>query len=383
MIKNIIFLIFIFSIQNLFSQVTFLIEKLPENTPKNTSVYISGDFEGWTGGQEEYKLLQNKNTYSITLPKQNESISFKFTQGSWDTVETDINEINIDNRIYTFNGEKDTIRINIYNWTNTSTRVSTATKNVSILSDDFYIPQLDRKRKIWIYLPPNYDSSKKSYPVIYMHDGQNLFDKTTSFSGEWGVDETLNKIYKEKGFGLIVIGIDNGGNKRLDEYSPWENTKYGGGEGDHYVDFIVKTLKPYVDKNYRTLPDKEFTAIIGSSMGGLISYYAALKYPTVFSKAGVFSPSFWFANESFQYTKTRGNIQNIRMYFLAGDKEGENVTFEEINQTVKDMNTIVDILKTEGFNSDNIFSKVVPGGKHNEKLWKENFKEAILWLFNK
>jgi len=380
--KNILLFISFLIIQNLFCQVTFVIENLPKSTPENTSIYISGDFEGWTGGQEKYKLQRNSNSYSITLPKQNETIHFKFTQGSWGTVETDKNGNELGNRNYTFNKVNDTVKIDIQSWSKDKIKKSSATKNVSVLSEDFYIPQLNRKRKIWLYLPPDYQTSQKKYPVIYMHDGQNLFDESTSFSGEWQVDETLNQIFKEKGIAVIVIGIDNGGEKRLDEYSPWKNSKYGGGEGNAYVDFLVKTLKPYIDKNYRTLSDQQNTAIIGSSMGGLISFYATLKYPTIFGKSGIYSPSFWFSDQSFSYAKNHGNLKNTKMYFLAGDKEGDDVAFGEISQTVIDMNKMASLLKNKGFPPQHIFTKVVPNGKHNEKMWRENFKETILWLFN-
>ena len=150
-----------------------------------------------------------------------------------------------------------------------------------------------------------------------MHDGQNLFDSSMSYSGEWSVDETLNKLYSEKNLKLIVVGIDNGESKRLDEYSPWKNKKYGGGEGEAYTKFIVETLKPYIDDNYKTLKDKNNTAIIGSSMGGLVSHYAGLKYPKVFGKIGVFSPAFWFAPEVTEFSKTHGNIKDTQINTLS------------------------------------------------------------------
>jgi len=370
MTKKIIVLLFFLAIPNLFSQVTFIVENLQDNNTKNTSIYISGDFEGWTGGQKKYKLSQNNNHYSITLPKQEGSINFKFTQGSWATVETGIQ----DNRKYTFGSKKETIKIKISNWKDNAPKESTATKNVSILSEDFYIPQLDRKRRIWVYLPPNYDTSNKSYPVMYMHDGQNLFDNATSYAGEWEVDETLNKLYQDKRFELIVIGIDNAGEKRMDEYSPWKHKEYGGGEGDAYIDFVVKTLKPYVDNNYKTKSNQENTAIMGSSMGGLISHYSGLKYSNTFSKIGVFSPSFWFSKSSFDYTKKHSEIVNSKMYFLVGEKEGDNM--------VKDMESVISLMKKNEFPSNNIFQKVVPNGEHNEKFWSDNFEEAVLWLFS-
>ncbi|MDX1284592.1 MAG: glycoside hydrolase family 31 protein, partial [Draconibacterium sp.] len=303
--------------------------------------------------------------------------------GSWETEELDAKGDKIDNRNYTCKDEPETVYIEIVNWGPMDSIVSsTSQENVKILSEAFKIPQLDRERKIWVYLPPNYKTSNKSFPVVYMHDGQNLFDAKTSYSGEWEVDETLNRLFKEKRVELIVVGIDNGSDKRLDEYSPWKNTKYGGGEGDKYVDFIVNTLKPYVDSNYKTLKGKESTAIIGSSMGGLISYYAALEYPNVFGKAGIYSPSFWFSPESISFATINDKIQDSKLYFLSGGKEGGNTAFNEINQTVKDMNTVVEVLKNQGIPSKNMYTKVVPDGEHNEKLWRESFEETILWLFS-
>ena len=374
--KRIVLMLILLLIQKTYSQVTFLIDKFPENTSDETSIYISGDFEGWTGGQGTYKLLQNKNTYSITLPYQDSTINFKFTQGSWSTVETDIEGNNIDNRSYISSALKDTIRVQIGSWNDNDNtpKKSTASTNVSMLSESFEIPQLNRTRRIWIYLPPDYDASKKSYPVLYMHDGQNLFDEATSFAGEWQVDETLNELYNKKGFGLIIIGIDNDDSKRMDEYSPWESTKYsGGGEGGAYLDFIVETLKPFVDKNYRSLADQQHTAIMGSSLGGLISHYGALKFSDTFGLTGVFSPAFGFSETCYDYALKHGNIEDVRMYFLAGDNESPTM--------VSNMNNMINLMKSEGFDQNNITSKVVPGGEHNEKLWRENFEETILWLF--
>lgn len=368
---------------SLSAQVTLVIKELPKNTPKDASIYVSGDFEGWSGGKKEYQLQHDQEGYWITLPKELKQIQFKFTQGSWISVECDTSGSSIDNRSYTFEKPNDTLQIKIAGWDHLFDKksITTATKNVSVLAKDFEIPQLKRKRRVWLYLPPGYEKSKESYPVVYMHDGQNLFDTTTSFSGEWGVDETLNKLFEEKNLKLIVVGIDNGGEKRLDEYSPWVHKEYGGGEGDAYLEFLVNTLKPYVDKNYRTLSGKTNTAIIGSSMGGLISHYAGLKYPHVFGKVGVYSPAFWFAPTVADYSKKHGNIKDSQFYFLAGGKEGGNTRFEEISQTVKDMNSVVEILKDQGFPTKNVYTKVVPEGKHNEALWRSNFEETIVWLF--
>jgi len=383
--KRILSVVALFAVFNLSSQITIVVEELPKGTPENASIFISGNFESWSGGQKAYQLEKKGATHFITFKDLSKNILFKFTQGSWKTGECAIDGSSIENRSYKINKARDTLRVKIAGWSHLVTRQkkSTAAKNVTVLTKEFELPNLHRKRTVRLYLPPGYHKSKESFPVVYMHDAQNIFDEETASYGEWGVDETLNKLYRDQNVKLIVVGIDNGESKRLDEYSPWKNKVYGGGEGDDYLNFLVNTLKPHIDANYKTLADKKNTAIIGSSMGGLISHYAGLKYPTVFGKIGVFSPAFWFAPQIKEYAKKHGGLKDTRMYFLAGGKEGSNTAYNEISQTVKDMNAMVRTLKNQGFTPSNVISKVVPEGKHNEKLWRTNFEESILWLFKK
>ena len=193
-------------------------------------------------------------------------------------------------------------------------------------------PQLDTVKKIYVYLPLNYETSNKKYPVIYMHDAQNLFDEKTSYVGEWKIDETLDSLKAN----VIVIGIEHGNQKRLDELTPYKNEKYGGGKADLYLDFIVSELKPYVDKNYRTKSNKRNTAIMGSSLGGLVSFYAGLKYPKVFGKVGCFSPSFWYSDEIYKLTENKKKI-NTKIYFMCGSDESEDM--------ISDMNRMMSLIR--------------------------------------
>ena len=235
-------------------------------------------------------------------------------------------------------------------------------------------PQLNTKKKIWVYLPLDYDASKKKYPVLYMHDAQNLFDAKTSFAGEWKVDETLDSM-KAK---VIVIGIEHGNEKRMDELTPFANEKHGGGKADAYLDFVVTTLKPYVDSHYRTKTKKKHTGIMGSSLGGLISFYAVLKYPETFGKAGVFSPSFWFSEDIYTYAK-QAKKSKAKLFFLCGDSEGDE---EDRTLMVTNMNKMIDIVSDNRCDCLHLTkSEVIKGGKHNEKLWADNFAKAYLWLF--
>ncbi|GGP06118.1 hypothetical protein GCM10010992_25060 [Cloacibacterium rupense] len=253
-------------------------------------------------------------------------------------------------------------------------REHTATENVKIISEKFEIPQLKTTRRIWIYLPKNYETSNKKYEVMYLQDAQNLFDDATSYAGEWQVDETLNKIFEKTGKSMIVVGIDNGGEKRIEELSPYKNAKYGGGNGDNYVKFIVETLKPYIDKNYRTKPQRKFTTIGGSSLGSLISVYAAVKYPETFGKVLAFSSAFWFNSKELNafISSSKVNLKHQKYYFIQGKHEDEDM--EE--QT----NRVIENLKSKNVKSQNIFLKIDEDGKHNEMYWRREFEGAVLWL---
>lgn len=243
---------------------------------------------------------------------------------------------------------------------------NTVSKNVSTFIID--APELQIKKKIWIYLPNNYDLSTKKYDVIYMHDAQNLFDATTSYGGEWNIDEKLDSLSAP----IIVVGTEHGNDKRIDELTPFKNEKYGGGKADDYLNFVVKTLKPYIDKTYRTKPKSKNTIIMGSSLGGLTSYYAILKFPTVFGKAAVFSPSFWINKEIYEATKKSSKIK-AKIYFLCGDNESEDM--------VADLNKMELLLNSNRCYCLNLNrKKIVKGGQHNEKLWRDGFVDALLWL---
>jgi len=252
---------------------------------------------------------------------------------------------------------------------------STAAKNVSVLDTLFTIPKVNNiPHKIWIYLPPNYEKTNKSYPVIYMHDAQNLFDTKTSYSGEWEVDESLNELYKKTGKGFIVVGIENGGSERINEYTPWTHPKYQGGKGVAYINFLKNDLKPFIDANYRTKTTAKNTAIIGSSLGGFVSFYAGLKHPKTFGKIGAMSPSFWFSEKVYDFTKNQALSSRTKLYMLVGEKEGE----EMVSGTKK----MDQLLRTLGFSNTQLKTVIRPEGKHHEHFWKNEFLAQLTWLFN-
>ena len=344
------------------------IKSLPSYHPSGANVYAAGSFNGWNPQDEKYKFQRNSNgNYFINLKLDNGIYEYKITRGGWDKVETKKGGAGIENRSVKVESDA-TIELTIEEWADrfpSSPRVSTASKSVHIIDTAFLIPQLKRVRRVWIYLPENYRTHR--YPVLYMHDGQNVFDDATSYAGEWGVDEFLdsNKLKT-----CIVVAVDHGSAKRINEYCPYDMEKFGKGEGDQYVDFLVKTLKPFIDKTYPTLKDKSHSFIAGSSMGGLISMYAVLKYPNVFGGAGVFSPAFWVGPKIFDDIKTKGKKVNSKIYFYGGKQEGETM--------------IPDMLKAfEGMHKvskSKMETVIRDEGKHNEARWRIEFPLFYKWV---
>lgn len=359
----------------LHAQLTIVVTALPANTPPGSTIYIAGNFNNWNPGSPAHILTPNVQGYhSITLNVSPGQLQFKFTRGSWATVEGTATGGFLPNRTYNYTGGVQTLTLTIAGWEGMSGSNSTAAPNVQIMSNNFPMPQLNRTRRIWVYLPPDYQSSNKRYPVLYMHDGQNLFDQSTSFAGEWRVDESLNALFQAGDPGIIVVGIDNGGANRINEYSPWVNAQYGGGQGDEYLEFIVQTLKPYIDSVYRTRPEREYTGLMGSSMGGLISHFGGVEYQQVFSKVGVFSPSYWFSSQCFSHTSQTGKQADMRFYLLAGQLESNG-------SVVAQVNAMYDTLQQAGFGAEELRKVFHADGQHSEWYWAREFPAAYQWLF--
>lgn len=255
-----------------------------------------------------------------------------------------------------------------------TSKSSTAQANVIILEKNFEIHGLDRLRKIRIFLPKKYKESTQKYPVLYMHDAQNLFDNSTSYAGEWGIDESLNKLSQSSNLDFIVVGIDNGQAKRMNELSPWENKKFGKAEGEKYMEFIVRQIKPFIDSRYRTFSDRENTAVMGSSMGGLISHYAIYKYPEVFGKAAIFSASYWYSDEVYDFTRNNSIPDDAKLFLMVGGKEGS---------MVNDSQKMFNIILQTGHPASNVSLNIDANGEHNEVSWKKQFIPAIKYLFAK
>ena len=373
--KNHLNLIFLIVATFTQAQVTLKVTSIPANTPAGATIFVAGSFNGWNPGSTPM-IADGAGNYLYTIPEGSGTVQFKFTRGSWATVEGNASGQYLPNRSFSYTGNPQTLQLTILSWEDTGTsNPGTAASNVQIMNSAFFMPQLNRSRKIWIYLPPDYQTSQKTYPVIYMQDGQNLFDNATAFAGEWQVDETLNRLFEQGDYGAIVVGIDNGGGSRINEYTPWVNAQYGGGEGDQYMQFIAETLKPHIDSNYRTKPGAEYNALIGSSLGALISNYGGVKYTNLFSKIGSFSPAYWIVSNEFNnyIAATTENLSNMRIYFVAGTNESATM--------VAEIEKAKNSLQNKGLTTENTFVKLDTYGQHNENYWKGEFAAAYQWLF--
>ncbi len=357
-------------------QLTITINYAYNLTPLTDTLFLSGTFNSWSANNTSYTFTHTGfNVFEITINPPAGLLEYKVTRGSWTTVEADAVGGSIPNRTYTYSGTPATINIQINGWEDIGGNgQTTASSNVHILDTDFPIPQLNRTRRIWIYLPPDYHTSQKNYPVLYMQDGQNLFDQYFNSFGEWEIDESLNTLFSQGDYGIIVVGIDNGGASRLDEYSPWINASYGGGQGDEYLDWMVNNLKPSIDSSFRTFPQPEFTGIMGSSMGGLISQYGGIQYPQTFKKVGLLSPSFWFTDSIFNQEYTLGVQPDMKFYFVSGTTEDATMVPLMVNMR--------DSLNSDGLDTSRIRLKTCTDGAHSEWFWDREFPAAYQWLFS-
>ena len=236
----------------------------------------------------------------------------------------------------------------------------------------FASPQLHNSRALRIFLPASYNENMaKRYPVLYMHDGQNLFDaKTAAYGVEWGIDETINRLVATGVMDeIIVVGIDNTAD-RIPEYTPCCDPKHGGGKLDAYQAFVVDTVKPYIDQTLRTLPGKQHSAIMGSSLGGIASVLIAQRKPEVFSMAGGVSSSFWWNNKD-MVSKPAARVP-VKFYLDAGTRD----------DGLAETTLVRDAMLKQGYRDGaDLLFYADQGGSHNEKSWAARVDKPLIWFF--
>lgn len=250
------------------------------------------------------------------------------------------------------------------------------------MHENFGSTFLSEPRNVLVYLPPGYgDDPERRYPVLYMHDGQNLCNPEDAFGGiVWGVDETANGLISAGEIDpLIIVGIYNAGECRIDEYTPVRavrgQAKGRGGKADQYGRMIIEELKPFIDKEYLTRPEREFTGIGGSSLGGLVSLYLGFKRPDVFSRIAALSPSAWWAsNQIIREAAKLPERLPLRIWLDIGKSEGRTIKHQ--------VRALKEVLLAQGWREGADFAYLeVPRARHEESAWAARFDNVLRFLY--
>ena len=338
-------------------------------------VYISGNFNNWRTQDKEFMMEKiGSSSYHYKFPNDfdyPDELLYKFTKGDWSDVEINNEGNRTENRstfLHTGIQEEHVARWR-KNWLPFKQNYL---PQVLLISDEFEIPQLNKTRKIWALLPHDYDNSSESYPVMYLQDAQNLFNESAEF-GNWEIDKKLAVMSEYKIGKIIIIAIEHADEDRIKEYNVGK-TILGKGEGKKYIRFVRDTLKPFIDSNFRTKKEQEFTGIGGSSMGGLVSIFSGLQNPDVFGRLMIFSPSLWVVPE-IKISSKKATVADTKIYLYGGGQESQTM--------VSDMKSFKQKLISSTFIKENtkINLSINPKGKHNEIYWSDEFPKAIEWLF--
>lgn len=354
-------------------------------------LFISFSIDGWPeGGRALKKLSDDLYAADLSLPTDT-PMEYKFLRTkNWSTVEKDAQGGELSNRTLAIPRDTPprTILHAIARWADqpdppariaavsvpgqplrTESRITGRIDTLEAVDS----PQLGNQRRVFVWLPENYDANRaERYPVFYFHDGQNLFDATLCASGaEWGLDEAAARLQADgKMRRAILVGIANTPD-RMKEYSPYPDRGFGG-DADKYLAFLIETLKPRIDRDYRTLPDRENTLIGGSSMGGLVSLYALLKHPDVFAGAAVISPSLrWARWKIIEAAEAHEFRQPVRIWLDIGTAEGSRSAPDaEVTQAVADCRRLAEILRTRGLkDGSTLHFEEAAGAIHHETAW--------------
>ncbi len=346
-------------------------------TDDDRPIYVAGSFNKWRVAEDAYQLqagqLPGQWEITLDLPDDMVHVEYKYTRGGWEAVELGQhgeNALNHGRHVAKRWTEPD----RVVNWAGAGLRYRDEfLPKIEIIDEAFEIPQLIRTRRVAALLPHDYYETDKHYPVLYLQDGQNLYDDYAPY-GSWGVDKQLAAM-SERGTGdLIVVAIDHANHQRVSEFTPSLKNKLGVGEGKQYCGFLANTLKPYIDQHFRTRPAPRHTGIGGSSLGGLVSVLAGLHFPEVYDRLMVFSPSFWVMPDLPEQLMQLTREFDGKVYLYGGEAESETMVpnmlrfQEEIQRLSRECNLE---FRTE----------IDPHGQHNEARWGKEFPKAVEWLF--
>lgn len=349
------------------------VELLLADAAQTDSVYLTGNFAQW---RPDAVPLQRdaSGVWVADVLLDGPLVHLKFTRGHGASFECLASgQMRYDRSLWL--SADTTVHWCLEQWTDRMpyTAPSEVVGTLTPLADSVYMPTLERWRRIWVWVPPDYDRSNQRYPVLYAHDAQNLFDNQRAYTQEWGLDETLMELYRSTGTGVLAVAVEHGGPHRIDELTAFAHQQIGG-HNEGYTQFLERHLKPHIDSLYRTLPQAEHTAVLGSSLGALASLYAACTRPWQFGTALAFSPSLWFSERYFELPERLPKGSRTRFYFLAGGLESVDMV-AHAKKMASELSQVLEPSQVQ--------LRVAPDGQHHEWFWRRELPAALRWWLNK
>jgi predicted alpha/beta superfamily hydrolase len=367
-------------------KVRFLVETTIVQTNAQEKLFLAGNIEAlgkWKpNGVALQRTIEGKFQVELEIA-EGTTIEFKVTRGSWDTVEVSGKGLDIANRrsIIRREGEKDsqTIEVMVEGWKEAKAMVSTITGDLR-KHGDFPSKFLRQSRDVYVWLPPNYDSSGIRYPVLYLQDGQNLFDQATAaFGVEWEADESATRLLVENEISpLIIVGVGNS-RDRIAEYTMSVDPRLkDGGKGSEYIRFLSEELKPFIDSQYRSIPERRATAIGGSSLGGLIALHACMVRPDTFGGCIAISPSLHWNEESMLEELSGDSRWPAESWAWMSMGREEGSTPEKQRDNIARAERLQGILLGQ-VGTRQVLLQIFDGefAKHHERSWQRHFSEAL------
>lgn len=354
--------------------MTELTVQVPPDTPAHDRLFLAGDtarLGPWRADALPlHRLPDGRHSISLDL-EPGERLQYLITRGSWRTAEGNVRGGEMSPRLLT--GSSRFLEIRVSSWGRDAVRYH----------GDFASKYLRNERPLTVYLPPGYGRETRRYPVFYMQDGQNLFDAHTAFGGNpWRADETAERLIRAGAIEpVIIVGVANTPD-RLQEYGPTGPRSRGKSRSHRYGRFLVNEVKPFIDATYRTLPEREHTAVGGSSMGGLISLFLCKWHSDVFGSCAAVSPSLWWDGELLvrQAAKDLSWLAATRVWLDMGDQEG--ATDAGKRDQLQRARRLAELFAAAGLSEGRDFRFLaVKDGHHNEHAWAARLDQVLTFLF--
>jgi len=361
--------------------------KAPKSTLTSDTIHVVGDFNNWAlSGSEAYQLAFKNGVFTTQIPIKDQNTFFTFVKNkSWQSMPANKYGKTQCTYFYQRTDNQTTLDVSFSNWKDDEVIAKAQSSLTGHFAHhkDFVMPELSRIGDISVYLPRSYKANtEQRYPVLYMLDGQNVFDEATSYSSEWAIDEMLEKLTASGQMQEIIIVSVPNSSDRWQEYNPWDfkgnDGKKISGKGHDTIRFISQTLKPFIDTNYRSQKSANATGLAGSSLGGLMALYAGLEHSKIFGFVGVFSPALAIENMAgsnvlFEaINKHKGN-NFAKIYMDIGKMEYGN--YQQIERLYQQLLNL-------GISSKHIKLVKDDLGRHCEVDWSKRFPNAIQWLLN-